>query len=102
MHRDRTRRVRGIGREAVHVAIDDCRWSAYSEVLADEGENSHRIPFCVSGTQALHDARTRRRVPVLQTRSCRSAKRTTARPRWLSSHLKAWLLCQRVRSWATH
>lgn len=36
MHGDRTRRVRGIGWEDVHVAIDDCTRLPYAEVLADE------------------------------------------------------------------
>lgn len=36
MHGDRTTRVRGIGWEAVHVAIDDCTRLAYAEVLPDE------------------------------------------------------------------
>ena len=36
IHGDRTTRVRGIGWEAVHVAIDDCTRLAYAEVLADE------------------------------------------------------------------
>lgn len=36
MHGDRRTRVRGIGWEFVHVAIDDCTRLAYSEVLADE------------------------------------------------------------------
>lgn len=33
---DRTKRVRGIGWEFVHVAIDDCTRVPYSEVLGDE------------------------------------------------------------------
>ena len=36
IHGDRTRRSRGLGWEAVHVAIDDCTRLAYAEVLADE------------------------------------------------------------------
>jgi transposase InsO family protein len=36
IHGDRRARVRGIGWEAVHVAIDDCTRLAYAEVLADE------------------------------------------------------------------
>lgn len=36
MHGDRTKRVRGIGWEYVHVAIDDCTRVPYAEVLADE------------------------------------------------------------------
>jgi transposase InsO family protein len=36
MHGDRTTRVRGIGWEAVHVAIDDCTRLTYAEVLPDE------------------------------------------------------------------
>lgn len=36
MHGDRTTRVRGIGWEYVHVAIDDCTRVGYAEVLADE------------------------------------------------------------------
>jgi len=36
IHGDRTRRVRGIGWEAVHVAIDDATRVAYVEVLPDE------------------------------------------------------------------
>lgn len=41
MHGDRTTRVRGIGWEYVHVAIDDCTRMGYAEVLADEqGESA--------------------------------------------------------------
>ena len=36
IHGDRRRRVRGIGWEFVHVAVDDCTRLAYVEVLADE------------------------------------------------------------------
>lgn len=36
MHGDRRTRVRGIGWEFVHVAIDDCTRLAYAEVLAGE------------------------------------------------------------------
>lgn len=36
IHGDRTTRVRGIGWEFVHVAVDDCTRLAYAEVLADE------------------------------------------------------------------
>lgn len=36
IHGDRTTRVRGVGWEAVHVAIDDCTRLAYAEVLPDE------------------------------------------------------------------
>jgi transposase InsO family protein len=36
IHGDRTRRVRGIGWERVHVAVDDCTRLAYAEVLSDE------------------------------------------------------------------
>jgi len=36
IHGDRTTRVRGIGWEYVHVAIDDCTRVPYAEVLADE------------------------------------------------------------------
>jgi transposase InsO family protein len=36
IHGDRTRRVRGIGWEYVHVAIDDCTRVPYAETLADE------------------------------------------------------------------
>jgi len=37
MHGDRRRRTRGLGWEALHVAIDDATRVAYSEVLEDEG-----------------------------------------------------------------
>lgn len=37
---DRRSRVRGIGWEFVHVAIDDCTRLAYAEVLADEREHT--------------------------------------------------------------
>jgi transposase InsO family protein len=40
MHGDRTTRVRGIGWEAVHVAIDDCTRLAYAEVLPDEKKDT--------------------------------------------------------------
>ena len=36
IHGDRRARVRGIGWEYVHVAIDDCTRLGYVEVLADE------------------------------------------------------------------
>jgi transposase InsO family protein len=36
IHGDRTTRVRGIGWEYVHVAIDDCTRVPYAETLADE------------------------------------------------------------------
>lgn len=36
IHGDRRTRVRGIGWECVHVAIDDCTRLAYAEVLPDE------------------------------------------------------------------
>ena len=36
IHGDRTARVRGIGWEYVHVAVDDCTRLAYVEVLSDE------------------------------------------------------------------
>lgn len=36
IHGDRTTRVRGIGWEYVHVALDDCTRLAYAEILADE------------------------------------------------------------------
>lgn len=36
IHGDRRTKVRGIGWEYVHVAIDDCTRLAYAEVLADE------------------------------------------------------------------
>jgi transposase InsO family protein len=40
IHGDRTTRVRGIGWESVHVAIDDCTRLAYAEVLADEQKDT--------------------------------------------------------------
>lgn len=40
IHGDRTTRVRGIGWEAVHVAIDDCTRLAYAEVLPDEQQQT--------------------------------------------------------------
>ena len=40
IHGDRTTRVRGIGWEYVHVAVDDCTRLAYAEVLADEREQT--------------------------------------------------------------
>ena len=40
IHGDRRARVRGIGWEAVHVAIDDCTRLAYAEVLADEQQRT--------------------------------------------------------------
>ena len=36
IHGDRSRRVKGIGWEYVHVAIDDCTRVPYAETLADE------------------------------------------------------------------
>jgi hypothetical protein len=36
IHGDRTTRVRGIGWEYVHVAVDDCTRLAYVEVQRDE------------------------------------------------------------------
>ena len=40
IHGDRRRRSRGLGWEAVHVAIDDCTRLAYAEVLADETQET--------------------------------------------------------------
>ena len=40
IHGDRTQRTRGLGWEAVHVAIDDCTRLAYAEVLADETQET--------------------------------------------------------------
>lgn len=40
IHGDRTKQVRGLGWEAVHVAIDDCTRLAYAEVLPDESQTS--------------------------------------------------------------
>jgi transposase InsO family protein len=40
IHGDRTTRVRGIGWEYVHVAVDDCTRLAYAEVLPDEREHT--------------------------------------------------------------
>jgi transposase InsO family protein len=40
IHGDRSARVRGIGWEAVHVAIDDCTRLAYAEVLPDEQQQT--------------------------------------------------------------
>ena len=40
IHGDRTQRVRGIGWEAVHVAIDDCTRLGYAEVLPDERQET--------------------------------------------------------------
>jgi transposase InsO family protein len=40
IHGDRTTRVRGIGWECVHVAVDDCTRLAYAEVLVDEREHT--------------------------------------------------------------
>ena len=40
IHGDRTARMRGIGWEAVHVAIDDCTRLAYAEVLPDEQQQT--------------------------------------------------------------
>lgn len=40
IHGDRRTHVRGIGWEAVHVAIDDCTWRSYTEVLPDETQET--------------------------------------------------------------
>lgn len=40
IHGDRTTRVRGIGWEYVHVAVDDCTRLAYAEVQRDEREHT--------------------------------------------------------------
>jgi transposase InsO family protein len=40
IHGDRTTRVRGIGWEAAHVAIDDCTRLGYAEVLPDERQHT--------------------------------------------------------------
>jgi transposase InsO family protein len=40
IHGDRTARVRGIGWEYVHVAVDDCTRLAYAEVQRDEREHT--------------------------------------------------------------
>ena len=40
IHGDRTRRTRGLGWEALHVAVDDCSRVAYAELLPDESAAS--------------------------------------------------------------
>jgi transposase InsO family protein len=40
IHGDRTTRVRGVGWECLHVAIDDCSRVAYAELLPDESAAS--------------------------------------------------------------
>ena len=60
IHGDRRASVRGIGWEAVHVAIDDCTRLAYGEVLADESPAEARRAGSVTLTQVtqmLHKPR---------------------------------------------
>ena len=45
IHGDRTSRVRGIGWEYVHVAVDDASRVTYAEVLRDERAQSSVVPF---------------------------------------------------------
>jgi transposase InsO family protein len=45
IHGDRTTRVRGIGWEYVHVAVDDASRVTYAEVLRDERAQSSVVPF---------------------------------------------------------
>jgi transposase InsO family protein len=42
---DRTTRVRGVGWEYVHVAVDDASRVTYAEVLRDERAQSSAVPF---------------------------------------------------------
>jgi len=61
MHGDRTTRVRGIGWEYVHVAIDDCTRLGYAEVLADErGETTVAFLERAYAWYAAHGIRMRR------------------------------------------
>lgn len=61
MHGDRTTRVRGIGWEYVHVAIDDCTRIGYGEVLADEqGETTAGFLERAYAWYAAHGIRIRR------------------------------------------
>ena len=60
IHGDRTTRVRGIGWETVHVAIDDATRIAYVEVLADE-----QTPTVVGFLARAHAWYAARGVPVL-------------------------------------
>ena len=45
IHGDRTTRVRGIGWEYVHVAVDDASRVTYAEVLRDERAATSVVPF---------------------------------------------------------
>lgn len=45
IHGDRTTRVRGIGWEYVHVAVDDASRVTYAEVLKDERAATSVVPF---------------------------------------------------------
>jgi len=45
IHGDRTTRVRGIGWEYVHVAVDDASRVTYAEVLKDERAATSTVPF---------------------------------------------------------
>lgn len=45
IHGDRTTRVRGVGWEYVHVAVDDASRVAYVEVLRDERASTSSVPF---------------------------------------------------------
>ena len=60
IHGDRRTRVRGIGWEYVHVAIDDCTRLAYAEVLANErGPESAAFLARALSWFALHGVRVR-------------------------------------------
>jgi transposase InsO family protein len=60
IHGDRRTRVRGIGWEYVHCAIDDCSRVAYSETLADErGPTVASFLRRVVAWYALHGVRVR-------------------------------------------
>ena len=43
IHGDRTRRSRGLGWEALHVAIDDCTRLSFAEILPDETRESATV-----------------------------------------------------------
>jgi len=45
IHGDRARRVRGVGWEYVHVAVDDASRVTYAEVLRDERAKTSVVPF---------------------------------------------------------
>ena len=119
IHGDRTTRVRGIGWEYVHVAIDDCTRLAYAEVLADETKGTtaafltrtlryfHRrgIPICRVMTDNGGAYRSRDFAAVIATHQLRHLRTRPYTPRtngkaerFIRTLLAEWAYAQAYRT----